>query len=751
MLNNSTSAFIELTSVSKQYNNRTVLDDVSLIFSEPGFYSIVGSSGAGKTTLLSLMCGFEKPTSGTIKKKGKIGFVFQESNLLADFSVLDNIKIVGTDEMKALDILSRFGLSELANTKVNLLSGGEKQRVAVVRCLGMDSDVLILDEPTGNLDKENAVKLFDQLKEISKEKIVIVVTHDRELAESYSDTVLNIKDGKVVTDKPMTGKSTDSDTQPEEAEASSVLSKYRFKYAFNLIKGKIGFFIASVLLFTLTLTLEFFCLSFSMYDKIGTLYEASKSLGLPYYTVSQNLTNEPTEKRVYLSKGSFLENEIIEAVDESPLLVKSGLSAKEKAIAPTYSFSCGMYSSEWKFDNVEGSMPSSDDEILITDFAGKYLFGDDVIIGKTVTFPHFFSGESGAVFKISGYIKTAFSDESFRSFFFDSSFQDGHKFEYDAKYMTVYWQKESLSKALYDIGALSLAASNFAEADTASVYTSGLAFEHVRASSVEGLPTLVGSNIIVSQNFVDRYFAESPVGHSFAYPDIYQALNRTLYLEKMNMHDLYPEVTIAGVSDQIKDFAVSDEFFEKICQAYIPFFCNEMGVRISSKSQVEAIDRQGLSFANSAIMGVYGITDLISDFAPSLYVVDGIILAIVMLASFLVFSSLINRKMHEFAVLRCLGANNGKITSIFLAYLTVSFSICFVLSVVAGSILQVVLESFLKSLYFGNALGYTLFLWNPLACLGLLVTCLFVGALIAIFPLIKITKIDSGLLLKKSV
>ena len=595
----------------------------------------------------------------------------------------------------------------------------------------------------------NAIKLFEQLKEISKEKVVIVVTHDRELAETYSDTILNLRDGKVVADKPLASNPIENDSQIEGVEKSHVLSKYKLKYAFNLIKGKIGFFLASILLFTLTLTLEFFCLSFSMYDKVGTLYEASKSLNLPFYTVTQTLINEPTDKKVVLYKGSFLENEIKEAVQEDPLLIKNGLTAKERAIAPSVSFSFGMYSSEWDFKNVEGSMPSSKDEILITDFAGKYLFGDDDVIGKTVVFPFFF-GED-ATFKVSGYIKTNYSDESFHSFFFDSSFQTDHQYEYRSKYMTVYWPRESLSKTLFDRGSFSLPASNFAQTESATTYTSGIPFEHTRASSVEGLPALTGSNIIVSQSFVERYFAESPIGHTFTYPDLYNALNRVLYFEFMNMHDLYPEVTIVGVSDQIKDIAVSDEFFEKICQTYTPFFASEIGVRISKKSQIEEIERLGISLGGSAIESIYAVAALISDFAPSLYIVDGIILAIVILASFLVFSSLINRKMHEFAVLRCLGANNRRIAGIFVAYLAISFSICFVLSVIVGSILQVVLESFLKNIYLGGSVGITLFLWNPLACLGLFATCLVVGSLVALFPLIKIIKIDSGLLLKKSV
>lgn len=749
MSKHSTKPSIELISVTKRYGDKTVIDDLSLLFNKPGLHSIVGASGSGKTTLLSLMCGFERPTSGTIKKKGKVGFVFQESNLLSDFSVLDNIKIVGADENEALNLLERFGLAELANTKANLLSGGEKQRVAVIRCLGMDSDFLILDEPTGSLDKENAVKLFDQLKEISKEKAVIVVTHDRELAETYSDIIFDLKDGKAIPNKEIEKQTAEDVCETNEEEASPVLSKYRFKYAFNLIKGKIGFFIASVVLFTLSLTLEFFCLSFTMYDKTGTVYEASKSLNAPYYSVSKVVVNEPTDKKVTVNKGSVLENEIGEAIDASPLLIKSTIQPKEKAIAPNVPCAWAMYDSDWSFGKINGSLPSSNDEIIISDFAGEYLFGSKDLIGKTLVFSVF--AENEVTFKISGVIDTGYSEESFRSFFFDEAFQQEHFYEYISKYLTFYCPKDTSSKMLFDKGTISLYASNFANAESASSYTNSVPLKYTRGSLVEGLPALTGSDIVVSEEFVNRYFADSPVGYSFSYPDIYHALNRNLYLEIMNLHDLYPEVKVVGVSDMAADIAVSEEFFEKISKSYLPFFCDNLGVAISNRAQIEALDNIGVSFEYSALGLVYSAAKTISDFAPSLYVVDGIILAIVILASFLVFSSLINRKMHEFAVLRCLGASNKKIAGIFAAYLVVSLSLCFVLSVVAGSILQVVLESFLKSSIFLVNVPYALFLWNPLSCLGLFATCLVVGLVIALLPLIKIAKIDSGILLKKSV
>ena len=486
-----------------------------------------------------------------------------------------------------------------------------------------------------------------------------------------------------------------------------------------------------------------------MYDKAGTVYEASKGINAPYYSVSKVVVNEPTDKKVTVNKGLVLENEISKAIDANPLLIRSNLQPKEKAIAPNVPCAWAMYASDWNFGNISGSLPSSNDEIVISDFAGEYLFGSKDLIGKTLTFSVL--AENDTTFKVSAVIDTGYSEESFRSFFFDEAFQQEHLYEYISKYLTFYCPKDTGSKRLFEKGIVSLHASNFANAESASSYTDSFPLKYTRGSLVEGLPALTGSNIIVSEEFANRYFADSPIGHSFSYPDIYNALNRNLYLELMNLYDLCPEVKVVGVSDMGADVAVSDGFFEKISQSYLPFFCDSVGVAISNRAQIEALDSVGVSFEYSALGLVYYAAKTISDLAPSLYVVDGIILAIVILASFLVFSSLINRKMHEFAVLRCLGADNKKIAGIFGAYLVVSLSLCFILSVAAGSILQIVLESFLKSSVFHANVPYTLFLWNPLSCLGLLATCLVVGLIIALFPLVKIAKIDSGILLKKSV
>ena len=186
---------IELKNVSKTYkskkgNNTKALDNVTLKFDNAGMTFILGKSGSGKSTLLNIIGGLDKYDSGDMSILGKsskdftqadfdsyrntyIGFVFQEFNIL----------------------LEKLELKDLKHRKVNELSGGQKQRVAIARALIKNPKVILADEPTGNLDSTTGKQVMDLLKEISKEKLVIIVSHDKESANTYGDRIIEIKDG----------------------------------------------------------------------------------------------------------------------------------------------------------------------------------------------------------------------------------------------------------------------------------------------------------------------------------------------------------------------------------------------------------------------------------------------------------------------------------------------------------------------------------------------------------------------------
>ncbi|MFA5421711.1 MAG: ABC transporter ATP-binding protein [Bacilli bacterium] len=206
-------------------NDFLALKDISIAFPKTGFVLISGKSGSGKSTLLNLIAGIHKPSEGHVFYRDKaidamserhlcayrnreLGFVFQQYNLFDKQSVLFNVilplLIDGKGIAKAYEtgeqLLKLYGMEEMAKRDVAKLSGGEKQRVAIIRAIINNPAIVLADEPTGALDRQNAERTMLFLKEISSERLVIVVSHDLELVRSYSTRHIEIKDGKVAHD-----------------------------------------------------------------------------------------------------------------------------------------------------------------------------------------------------------------------------------------------------------------------------------------------------------------------------------------------------------------------------------------------------------------------------------------------------------------------------------------------------------------------------------------------------------------------
>ena len=232
---------LELKNINKEYITgefkQQALNNINLKFRENEFVSILGQSGSGKTTMLNIIGGLDKYTSGDLIINGKstkkykdrdwdtyrnhsIGFVFQSYNLIPHQSALSNVELaltlsgISKDEARrrAKDVLTKVGLKEHMNKKPSQMSGGQMQRIAIARALVNDPDILLADEPTGALDSDTSVQIMDLLKEIAKDKLVIMVTHNAELAEEYSTRIVRISDGKVTGDSnPYDGSDKEND------------------------------------------------------------------------------------------------------------------------------------------------------------------------------------------------------------------------------------------------------------------------------------------------------------------------------------------------------------------------------------------------------------------------------------------------------------------------------------------------------------------------------------------------------------
>lgn len=220
---------LRLEHIYKNYvmkdNEVKALKDINLNFRKSEFVSILGPSGCGKTTLLNILGGLDKYTSGDLIIEGKstkdysdrdwdiyrnhrIGFIFQSYNLIPQENILENVELALTiagiskeeRERRAKEALDKVGLKDLYKKKPNQLSGGQCQRVAIARALVNEPEVLLADEPTGALDSETSIAIMDLIKEISKDKLVIMVTHNPDLAYKYSTRIISLLDGEVVND-----------------------------------------------------------------------------------------------------------------------------------------------------------------------------------------------------------------------------------------------------------------------------------------------------------------------------------------------------------------------------------------------------------------------------------------------------------------------------------------------------------------------------------------------------------------------
>lgn len=259
---------LELKNINKSYKTgdfvQHALSDVSLKFRKCEFVAILGSSGSGKTTLLNILGGLDRYDSGDLiinnksTKKFKsvewdyyrnncIGFIFQSYNLISHISVLENVEMAlilsgykkKDRKVKALEALDRVGLKDHAHKKPNQLSGGQMQRVAIARALVNDPEIILADEPTGALDSVTSVQIMDLIKEISKDKLVIMVTHNGELAKDYATRIIELKDGKILNDSNPVK---DKENSKDRVHIKKTVLRYSsaLKLSFNNIKTKKG-------------------------------------------------------------------------------------------------------------------------------------------------------------------------------------------------------------------------------------------------------------------------------------------------------------------------------------------------------------------------------------------------------------------------------------------------------------------------------------------------------------------------------
>ena len=289
-----------LTKVYKKKHAETVaLDNVNIDFGDKGLIFVVGKSGSGKSTLLNLLGGLLRPTDGDVIINGQsgvefsegkldnyrnsaVGFVFQEYNLFENSTVGANVKLAlelqgkNADREVVEEILRKVELCDedgktYYDRRVNMLSGGQRQRVAIARALIKEPEIILADEPTGALDTDTGEEVFNLLKEISKQKLVIVVSHDRHSAQKFGDRVIELADGKIISDSNENYSGTNNGTVKEKKYTAS---KFPVKYALvtgvSSLKTNTFRLVLSVIISVMCLIVFGFLLASNFCDELKT-------------------------------------------------------------------------------------------------------------------------------------------------------------------------------------------------------------------------------------------------------------------------------------------------------------------------------------------------------------------------------------------------------------------------------------------------------------------------------------------------
>ncbi len=344
---------LQLLNITKEYgtaNNKVyALKNVNIAFDENEFVSIIGPSGCGKTTLLNIIGGLDQYSTGDLQVNGKsttsfhpsdwdayrnstIGFVFQSYNLIPHLNVLDNVAIalslagVSTNERhdRAKKILKEVGLADQLYKKPNQLSGGQMQRVAIARALVNNPKILLADEPTGALDSKTSIQILELIKKISHGRLVIMVTHNSDLAEKYSDRIVQLLDGSVVQDSKKIFVKEPTDYQ-EKMKVKSTSMPYgtALKTSFkNLLTKRartlITAFAGSIGIIGISLVLA---ISNGM-NLYTTKMQSDTLSGFPL-TISQNVvtTNRMMNAPTTTNDNEFPNDNILHAYDETSDIV----------------------------------------------------------------------------------------------------------------------------------------------------------------------------------------------------------------------------------------------------------------------------------------------------------------------------------------------------------------------------------------------------------------------------------------------
>lgn len=761
----------------------TALSDVNLKFNETGFVAIVGESGSGKTTLLNMLAGFDKTSSGEIYFEGNkldidkennltsyyrenVGFVFQEYNVINELTVWENVELPLNifnidDDKKQLMIqesLEKVGLLELKIKKVGELSGGQKQRVAIARAYVKMPKVILADEPTGNLDYDNSIRIFEMLSELSKSVLIIMVTHNKQLALSYADRIISLSDGKVITDKELRKedlvlKLTNGHVEEYVEDYSQIINFVRNNSGdkFELIieksisseKSEIGEKIESkhfgekklnfrdifkisnkvlakrrirqvisIGIFTITTLLLLVGFNLFFYDEdtvVKRYLEDNNKQELFIIKKVAALTGDSDENEIYVSKemkdslDKMCPNDVFFEY-KSAFLSKNGMLSSggeeqefSSVIANVWVFSADAILDRYSVTEIKNN------EIIITEDLANKIHINTESIGETfyldeqkVVLRGIVDGSDDVIYVSTGYIDTIKGNDDYISI--NGNFlMNKSLFEY-AHNMISITNDETVAKLISD-----------------------------------------KSQVVLSTSFAEGM--DDVVGKTYYLKDLYQETYKDSFSEYMNLFDyLGTKVTVVGVADFDGDVCVSKDVFDEIKEDYYDVFVyNKIGIYQENwDGIVKDIHNNKMQVDDEKLNDVYDIVNI----KPTLLKYIALALILMIVLTVFIMISIISYSIEDnnkiIGILKSLGISHGDIKKIFIIQPITIIIISFVFAM--G--LLVVLVKYINFEYMKQNVGIVLDIIhvNPIAIIISLILALIIGIITVMLPLKEMDK-----------
>lgn len=797
------------TYVSKSKQKVEALKEVSLEIGDSGMVFILGKSGSGKSTLLNLLGGLDGATGGEILVDGQsfadfkqadydnyrnqyVGFVFQEFNLLNDFNVEGNVALAlrlskeKDVKDKVENALNSVGLSaDYLTRKIDELSGGEKQRVAIARAIVKDSKLILADEPTGNLDSGTGESIWNILKDLSKSKLVIVVSHDRESAEKYGDRIIEISDGRIVADN-----GEQPTVQPDEGQKLSQTRKRLsagvcFKMGLNnLLQRKVRSITVILLsMFTIfAVMLMQIILSFSAEKTFSDFITEN---GVEYIKVTQGKLSYGNEFRYmdvplrpatrrYLEENSHcIENDCINSKQD---ILDMGLSFIGEPLEidglSVYLTSYGLeqaYAQRDSYVTIDGEKV----KLVMQDHLAEFLIGKRLSVGNNIDV------------LIAGVVDTSKYSPLINGKNGESVFP--FYFSKPLPIMNSYFN-ENFNMSIGDRPDIEMRFGNSKYSDTFKVMSRATSFILAGGGMVMtkdgmqalGEVTLADDEVVITYETYKRFFGADPQW-SYVSVDLSEVLRMPSHIGKSfslkfyvyDSDEMYIDVgslKIAGVAFSYEDakpetnpdiMSIPDEFKPQLVLS--PNNANKIADSISTSSFLVHVSGMKnlrkflVDFRKKHEGYVLDIgqenrvryADFVYQFESELFIfkIIFIVLAVVLSAIMLLLVinlisfSILNRK-REIGILSALGATNGNITKIFLLEVVFISVISFIVNFVAVPI-TISMFNARFNLFFSEMelLNMTLLRFDLVSVITLIVASFGMLLLAALLPLRKIIKL----------